>query len=84
MTQICLKYCYLSGHCYNINESRFVVGTNQSSEVLIDIRKKQNKKIIENKQKWITAIKYVNSAGIVLLLLFYFQNIVYKFALDIL
>ena len=46
VTKIYLEYCYFFEHCYNMNESRFVVETSQSLKVLINICKKQNWKII--------------------------------------
>ena len=59
-----------------MNESRFAVGTNQSSRILINIHKKQNWKIIQNKQEWITTIKCINAAGAILppLLIFKAQH----------
>ena len=56
-----------------MDESRFVVGTSQSSKALINIRKKQNWKIIQSKQEWITAIECVNAAGVILLPLLIFK-----------
>ena len=34
------KYCYFFKHCYNMNESKFIIGTNQSSKISINICKK--------------------------------------------
>ena len=68
-----LEYHYPFEHHYNINESRFAVGVNQLFKVLINIHKKQNSKIIQNKQEWITLIECINVIGITLSLLFIFK-----------
>ena len=42
IAKICLKYHYPLEHHYNMDESKFAVGTNQSSITLINIHKKRN------------------------------------------
>ena len=51
ITKICLEYCYFFEHHYNMNESKFVIGTSQLPKILINIHKKQNWKIIQSKQE---------------------------------
>ena len=49
IAKICLEYYYFFEHCYNMNESRFVIRTSQLLKMLINIYKEQNWKIIQNK-----------------------------------
>ena len=68
------KHCYPLDHHYNMNELRFVIGTSQLFKALINICKKQNWKIIQSKQEWITLIECVNATGVTLPLLFILRH----------
>ena len=59
-----------------MNESGFAIGASQSSRALINIRKKSSWKVIQGRQKWVTAIECVNAAGAALppLLIFKAKN----------
>ena len=62
------------GTCQVLYLDRNTIRANQSSRALINICKKQNWKIIQNKQKWITVIKCINTARAILLPLFIFKT----------
>ena len=68
-----LEHCYSFEHCYNMNELRFVIRVNELFRILINIHKKQNWKVIQDKQEWITPIKCINVIGVTLLPLFIFK-----------
>ena len=74
VAKICLEYHYFFEHCYNMDELRFAIEASQSLRALINICKKQNWKIIQGKQEWITVIECVNAAGAILLPLFIFKT----------
>ena len=46
-----------------MNKSGFTIKASQSLRVLINVRKPLNQKVIYDRQKWITAIKYINIIG---------------------
>ena len=43
-----------------MDKSRFTIEASQSSKALINIREPLNQKVIHDRQKWITAIEYIN------------------------
>jgi hypothetical protein len=55
---------YLLGCIYNMDESRFAVGTSQFLRSLVNIREKSIWKLVNSRQEWNTAIEYISAAGV--------------------
>ena len=51
VTEKHLKHDYPPKHHYNMDELKFAIGTSQSSKALINVHKKSNWKMIQNKQE---------------------------------
>ncbi|KAK3116872.1 hypothetical protein LTR53_002312 [Teratosphaeriaceae sp. CCFEE 6253] len=62
VAELFLQHQYPAERIYNMDESRFAIGTSQSSRALVNVREQSSWKVVKGRQEWLTAIECVSAA----------------------